>query len=182
MGDTSLKLDAENLRESKLQLWHSKTTRQKVKNLRRDPEMPCFTGAQKLMFDYNSQGQVVALAFAMEVEGRIIGFKLPARIEQVETVLKNEKRWSSTQDLKDQVYRTCWANMRDWVTAKMALVDTRMAKLQGVFLPYMPVRMERPSMSRWRKTAFSFPVRQSHSDPDAVRRKRRAAPITLTRN
>lgn len=94
-------------------------------------------GAQKLMFDYNSQGQVVALAFAMEIEGRLIGFKLPARIEQVEAVLTEAKRWSSTQELKDQAYRTGWANIRDWVTAQMALVDTRMAQLQEVFLPYM---------------------------------------------
>ena len=94
-------------------------------------------GAQKLMFDYNSQGQVVALAFAMEIEGRLIGFKLLARIEQVEAVLKEEKRWHRSQELNDQGYRTGWANIRDWVTAQMALVDTRMAQLQEVFLPYM---------------------------------------------
>ena len=42
--------------------------------------MPRVHGAQKLMFDYNQQGQVVALSFAMDIEGRLIGFKLPARI------------------------------------------------------------------------------------------------------
>src|ERR1039458_8466769 len=42
----------------------------------------------------------------MEVEGRLIGFKLPARIDQVEAVLKETKRWSNTQELKDQAYRT----------------------------------------------------------------------------
>ncbi len=80
---------------------------------------------------------MIALSFGMEVEGRLIGFKLPARIDQVEAVLKETKRWSNTQELKDQAYRTGWANIRDWVTAQMALVDTRMAKLQEVFLPYM---------------------------------------------
>src|ERR1035438_8484641 len=77
-------------------------------------------GAQKLMFDYNSQGQVIALSFAMQFEGKLIGFKLPARIDQVEQVLKETKRWSGTQELKDQAYRTGWANIRDWVTAQMA--------------------------------------------------------------
>jgi hypothetical protein len=62
-------------------------------------------GAQKLMFDYNQQGRVVALSFAMEVEERLIGLKLPGRIEQVEAVLKEEKRWHNTQELKDQPYR-----------------------------------------------------------------------------
>lgn len=41
-------------------------------------------GAQKLMFDYNDRGEVIALSFAMEINGKLIGFKLPARIEQVE--------------------------------------------------------------------------------------------------
>ena len=94
-------------------------------------------GAQKLMFDYNKQGEVTALSFAMEVEGKLIGFRLPARIDQVEIVLKGEQRWANQELLHAQAYRTGWANIRDWVTAQMALVDTRMAKLQEVFLPYM---------------------------------------------
>jgi hypothetical protein len=49
-------------------------------------------GGQKLMFDYKDQGQAVALSFAMEVIGRLIGFNLPTRIEQVEAVLKEAKR------------------------------------------------------------------------------------------
>jgi hypothetical protein len=94
-------------------------------------------GAQKLMFDYNDQGQITALSFAMNIDGKLIGFRLPARLDQVEAVLKSERRWSSPEVLKDQAYRTGWANIRDWVTAQMALVDTRMAKVQEVFLPYM---------------------------------------------
>ena len=92
------------------------------------------------MFDYDAQGQVTALSFAMEVEGRLIGFKLPARIDQVEAVLKQERRWRTIDELKEQAYRTGWANIRDWVTAQMALVDTRMAKVQEVFLPYMAAK------------------------------------------
>lgn len=94
-------------------------------------------GAQKIMFDYNDRGQVVALSFAIDFEGRLIGFALPARLDQVEAVLKREKSWRSPEELQDQAYKTGWANIRDWVTAQMALVDTRMAKMQEVFLPYM---------------------------------------------
>ena len=35
------------------------------------------------------------------------------------------------------VYRTAWANIRDWVTAQMALIDTEMVRIEQVFLPYM---------------------------------------------
>src|ERR1039458_5299670 len=98
-------------------------------------------GAQKLMFDYNDQGQVIALSFAIELNGKIVGFKLPARLENVETALKRDIRWRSADELKEQAYKTGWANIRDWVTAQMALIDTGMAKTQEVFLPYM-VRSE----------------------------------------
>jgi len=89
------------------------------------------------MFDYNNQGQIVALSFAIEIDGRLLGFKLPARLEQVAAALKPERRWRNTEELEQQAYRTGWANIRDWVTAQMALIDTRMAKMQEVFLPYM---------------------------------------------
>ena len=97
-------------------------------------------GAQKLMFDYGQNGKIIAIAFAIEFEGKMIGFKLPARVEQVEQVLKGEKRWRKTDELRDQAYRTGWANIRDWVEAQMALIDTKMATLPEVFLPYMTRR------------------------------------------
>lgn len=93
-------------------------------------------GAQKLMFDYNNSGEVVALSFALQIDGRIIGFKLPARIDQVELVMKGVKR-KNGGTLHEQAYRTGWANIRDWVTAQLALVDTQMARPEEVFLPYM---------------------------------------------
>lgn len=94
-------------------------------------------GAQKLMFDYNNQGEVSALSFALEIDGRILGFKLPARIDQVENIIGKQIRGLRGEKLHEQAYRTGWANIRDWVTAQMALVDTQMARPEEVFLPYM---------------------------------------------
>jgi hypothetical protein len=93
-------------------------------------------GAQKVMFDYNSNGEVTALSFALDFEGRMVGFKLPARIDQVEAILKKERRFPTQEALHDQAYRTGWANIRDCVTAQLALVDTKMAQIGEVFLPY----------------------------------------------
>jgi hypothetical protein len=118
-------------------------------------------GAQKLMFDYDNQGQVIALSFAMDIEGRLIGFKLPARIDQVEAALKQEKRWRNTQELKEQAYRTGWANIRDWVTAQMALVDTRMAKVQEIFLPYMAGKNGKTIYESMEENRFLLPGDQS---------------------
>jgi hypothetical protein len=46
----------------------------------------------------------------------------------------------------DQAHRTGRANIRDWVTAEMALVDTRRSQLQQVFHPYM-ARKNRKTLS-----------------------------------
>jgi len=118
-------------------------------------------GAQKLMFDYNGQGEVIALSFAIELDGRLIGFKLPARIDQVEAVLKQERRWRNTQELKDQAYRTAWANIRDWITAQMALVDTRMAKMQEIFLPYMAGKNGKTLYESMEENRFLLPGDQN---------------------
>ena len=118
--------------------------------------------AQKLMFDYGKNGEIEALSFAMDVDGRTIGFRLPARIDQVEIVLKEAKRWRSHDDLHEQAYRTGWANIRDWVTAQMALVDTRMAKVQEVFLPYMVQKGGKTLYELLEGKQFLLPGESSH--------------------
>lgn len=92
-------------------------------------------GAQKVMFDYNQEGRVIGFAFMMDIHSRQIGFRLPARIENVERIMYGEKDLTPAQ--KEQAYRTAWANIRDWITAQMALIDTEMVKAEEVFLPYM---------------------------------------------
>lgn len=114
-------------------------------------------GAQKLMFDYDQQGEITTLSFAMDIDGRLIGFRLPARIDQVEIVLKESARWRSQEELHSQAYKTGWANIRDWVTSQMALVDTRMAKMQEVFLPYITRKDGKTLYESLEGTKFMLP-------------------------
>jgi hypothetical protein len=103
--------------------------------------------AQQVMFEFDDKGKVKTLSFGLKINARVYGFKLPARIEKVEQIFlahKNAKKryeWEPdqtlTQEEKEQAYRTAWANIRDWMTAQMALIDTDMVKAEEVFLPYM---------------------------------------------
>ncbi len=99
-------------------------------------------GAKQIMFDYNDNGQVQGLAFTLEIKGQIVGFKMPARFENVERIFFDKKNKSNyyhkelTIAEKDQAYRTAWANIRDWIEAQMALIETEMVKPEEVFLPY----------------------------------------------
>lgn len=115
------------------------------------------------MFDYNSQGEITALSFAMNIEDRLVGFKLPARIDQVEAILRQSKTRTPKSQIHDQAYRTGWANIRDWVTAQMALVDTRMAQLQEVFLPYMAGKNGKTLYESMAENQFLLPGDASQS-------------------
>lgn len=104
-------------------------------------EILSYHGAQKIMFDYENR-KVAAISFAMEIEGQIMGFKIPAYVENVTQILYGGKdRWNRekkiTQLQKDQAYKTAWANIRDWIDAQMALVATKQAKINHIFLPYL---------------------------------------------
>lgn len=97
-------------------------------------------GANKIMFDYEN-GRPVCISFSINIDGKDIGFKLPSLIENVYEIMYGGKdKWGNTKEVtdakKEQAYRTGWANIRDWIDAQMALVDTRQVQLVQVFLPY----------------------------------------------
>lgn len=100
--------------------------------------------AKSIMFEYDENGKIKTLNFLINVNGVDVSFQLPARVDKVEQLFyKNKKRrydWQQPSPLtdseKDQAYRTAWANIRDWLDAQMALIDTEQVKLEEVFLPY----------------------------------------------
>ena len=83
-----------------------------------------------------------AITFGLDINGQQAGFRLPALVENVAEILYGGKdRWGRTKKItntqREQAYKTAWANIRDWIDAQMALVDTRQVKLEQVFLPYL---------------------------------------------
>ncbi len=102
-------------------------------------------GAKKVMFDYAGDGTLEAISFAMEINGQIAGFRLPALTENVvEIMYGGEDRWGKKKKItpvqREQAYKTAWANIRDWIDAQMALVATRQVEVAQVFLPYMVMK------------------------------------------
>jgi len=93
--------------------------------------------AKQMMFDYDDDGKITALSFVMEYNGMRIPVRLPARLDGVAYLMYHQRYDQLPQAKQDQAYRTAWANIRDWVEAQLALVDTQMVKMEEVFLPYM---------------------------------------------
>ncbi|SRR5260370_23810934 len=102
--------------------------------------------ARSIMFDYahDDSGHIIAMSFVLEVKKKMLSFRMPARIEQVEQIfLKRKKesssRWVSelTNTEKEQAYRTAWACIRDWLSAQFALADIGAVEVEEIFLPYL---------------------------------------------
>ncbi len=94
-------------------------------------------GAQKIMFDYGSDGRIYGIAFQLLLNETPVVIKLPARIENVALIMYGGLLSQIGESKKEQAYRTAWANIRDWIDAQMAMLDTKMVKMEEIFLPYV---------------------------------------------
>ena len=74
-------------------------------------------GATKIMIDYDN-GKPQAIAFGIDTPVGPRGFRLPAAD-------------------REQAEMTAWRNVRDWVLAQMALIESCDVPMQQIFLPYM---------------------------------------------
>jgi len=97
-------------------------------------------GASKIMFDYEA-GVATKISFCIEINHKSISFQLPALIENVTEIMYGGKDQYGrikeiTKAQREQAFKTGWANIRDWIDAQMALIDTKQVQLFQVFLPY----------------------------------------------
>lgn len=109
--------------------------------------------AKRMMFEYDSQGRIDAISFSLDVDGREVGFKLPAKVKNVEAIFKREGIRLDEKGLQ-QAYRTAWANIRDWLDAQMALIDTDQVQVEEVFLPYAVTRDGRTYFEKIKDNQF----------------------------
>jgi hypothetical protein len=98
-------------------------------------------GAKQIIFEYGEDGKIYGLTFVIPFGNQILPIKLPARIAEAQALLKLQYEQGLINNRKilepEQAYRVAWRNIWDWVSAQMALLDIKMAKIEEVFLPYV---------------------------------------------
>lgn len=103
-------------------------------------------GAMKVMTDYDTEGIVMSLSFALRVNDQVVGFKLPCDWRPIQQVLADQSLSRKRQGKRGlqidqtQCVRVAWRIVEDWMEAQFALIETRMVKTEQVFLPYMVVK------------------------------------------
>lgn len=96
-------------------------------------------GARKVMMDYAENGSVTAVTFALECCGVLQGFRLEAKPEGVKAVMAKEH----TKCDDAQAERIAWRNLKDWIAAQVALVETEQATMDELFFPKLVDRNEK---------------------------------------
>lgn len=89
-------------------------------------------GASKIMIDY-AGGMPVALTFALPTPDGPRGFQLPANMPGVAAAFARQNVKADAEQIK----RTAWRNIRDWVLAQMAFIEAGNVDMAEVFLPYL---------------------------------------------
>lgn len=95
-------------------------------------------GARGIGQEYDDDGHVAGLEFAIPVAGDMLRYALPVRAAAVAEVLTRQKVSPKYRE-RDHVERVAWRIMRDWVLAQLAIIETQMVTLPQVMLPYMRI-------------------------------------------
>lgn len=86
------------------------------------------------MFDDN--GKPAGISFVMKTDYGFREFELPVRTDGVLASLKRDKAAPRYQT-PEHAARVAWRIAADWLAAQAALIDSDLAKLDEVMLPYM---------------------------------------------
>ena len=90
-------------------------------------------GARKIMIDYGESGQPNGIAFAIQQGNTCQMFILPANVDGVMAVFNKQKVKAD----REQAERTAWRNVRDWIMAQMAFIESGNVQMDEIFLPYL---------------------------------------------
>lgn len=89
-------------------------------------------GARAVMLEYENKIPI-SLSFQLDLNVRVIQYRLPCNWNGILEVLKKNKRAEKTEE---QAIRVGWRCIKDWVEAQLAFVESEMVQLHQVFLPY----------------------------------------------
>lgn len=93
-------------------------------------------GAQGVLIEYDKERQPVALTFRIEVESRLVAFRLPSKWLGVYNLLCKDRKVERKFKSQDQAKRVAWRIIKNWTEAQLAIVQAQAAELAEVFLPY----------------------------------------------
>lgn len=90
-------------------------------------------GAHRVSIEYGDAGRVTGVSFIIEDSLGAHIFRLPARTEAVQRVLAKQH----VKCTDEHAEAVAWRNVKDWVAAQIALIETGQVEAVEVMMPYM---------------------------------------------
>lgn len=103
-------------------------------------------GAARVAIEYDN-GAASGVAFTLKTPHGDRLFTLPVNVDAMHALLIREYRAGrlkgakskASAESREQAERVAWRVIKDWLSAQLALVQTQMAQLDQVMLPYLHV-------------------------------------------
>lgn len=134
-------------------------------------------GARSILTDFDSKGNIEALSFKVATRhpcthpaglqipcaacgGRgsvevILGIRLPANVQATLKVL--QRTAPPRYRTEEHARNVAWRNIKDWVEAQMALLESEQVKFEQIFLPYILTGDGRTIFERLSQYGFQLP-------------------------
>ncbi len=93
-------------------------------------------GARSILSENDDEGNISQLSFKIRVKENDMAIRLPMDWEAVLRVLE-ESRVANSYCTKEQAIRVGWRILKSWIDAQMAIYETKMVKMEEIFLPYI---------------------------------------------
>ena len=93
--------------------------------------------AQSVLMDFSEAGELTAISFRIATQHGPLSFYMPANADGVLKILKSDRAVPAKLRTIMHATNVAWRIQKDWVEAQLAKVDSGMAELAEVFLPYV---------------------------------------------
>lgn len=93
-------------------------------------------GARAIQTEYDGNGKITGIQFTVKTDGKLLAFKMPARLEVIRRELKKRSTSRNIQLIEERAERVAWRQLFRWVQVQMAMIDMGMAEMSEVFFAY----------------------------------------------
>ena len=80
---------------------------------------------------------MTGITFQLDTPHGQLYYTLPANIDKIYVIMQRDNDVPLRFKNREQAARVAWRIIKDWIKAQTALVETEMAEMTEVFLPYM---------------------------------------------
>lgn len=94
-------------------------------------------GSTNIMKEYGPGGSIDAISFLVNMDGMILPFRLPARVDKCCSWLRKKKPKAPIKTVMAQAERICWKQIYEWVQLQLSMIELEQAEKLEMFFPFL---------------------------------------------